>query len=107
MMVSLRETRDELSPNAHVKTDDELNGFVGTTIINAESPHATVESGNINVNAEGCEVAVGDLHEGIAAAISSRVNKLNQYGTRMIRSNIRSRKRCSRDEFLPYFNKCY
>src|ERR1019366_2788696 len=101
MMVSLRETRDELSPNVHAKTDDELKGFAGTTIIIAESPHAMVESGKINVNAEDCVVAVGDLHEGRVAAISSRSKKLNQCGTRMTRSNSRSRKRCSRDEFLP------
>jgi hypothetical protein len=47
--------------------------------------------------------AIGDLHEGIAAAISSTMKRLSQYGTRMIRSNSRSKKRCSRDEFLTYF----
>jgi hypothetical protein len=84
MMVSFRETRDELSPNDHVKTDDEFKGFAGMTLIIAESPHATVESGKIKVNAGGCVVAVGDLHEGSAAEMSSRRRRSRILRGRMV-----------------------
>ncbi len=92
MMVSLRETRDELSPKVHVKTDDELSGFAGTTLIIAESPHATVESGNINVNKEDCVVDVGDLHDRNVAAISSTNMRLRTFWFLMNEHNKNPRK---------------